>query len=83
MKRANCLFQCVRLDPKDFRQRRPDENGGWIWNLKSARRVLYRLPEVLKAETICIAEGEKDADSLCTLGFTATCNPMGRRQVAR
>src|ERR1017187_4171575 len=27
------LFQCVRFEPKDFRQRRPDGNGGWIWEL--------------------------------------------------
>jgi hypothetical protein len=71
------LFQCVRLDPKDFRQRRPDGNGGWIWNLQGVRRPLYRLPEVLKAETVCVAEGEKDADNLRELGFTATTNPMG------
>src|SRR5437868_1651421 len=35
------LFQVVRLEPKDFRQRRPDR-GSWIWNLKGVRRVLYR-----------------------------------------
>ena len=23
------VFQVVRYDPKDFRQRRPDGNGGW------------------------------------------------------
>ena len=27
------LFQVVRLAPKTFRQRRPDGNGGWLWNL--------------------------------------------------
>jgi hypothetical protein len=45
------LFQAVRLDPKDFLQRRPDpqEKGGWVWNLNGVRRVLYRLPQVLKA----------------------------------
>jgi 5S rRNA maturation endonuclease (ribonuclease M5) len=71
------LFQCVRLDPKHFRQRRPDGNGGWIDNIRGVPRVLYRLPEVLKAETVCVAEGEKDVDTLCTLGFTATTNPLG------
>ena len=24
------LYQGVRYEPKDFRQRRPDGNGGWI-----------------------------------------------------
>ena len=79
------LFQCVRFDPKDFRQRRkakPDDppekiRDGWVWNLKGVRRVLYRLPEVVKAQTVCVAEGEKDADNVSSLGFTATTNPMG------
>jgi hypothetical protein len=77
------LFQVVRLDPKDFRQRRPDANGkgGWIWNLKGVPRVLYRLPEVRKAvadgQTIYLCEGEKDADRLAKIGLTATTNPGG------
>ncbi len=44
------LFQTVRLEPKNFRQRRPNGKGGWIWNLEGVRRVLYRLPELLDAE---------------------------------
>jgi hypothetical protein len=71
------LFQCVRYHPKAFSQRRPDGKGGWIWNLEGVRRVLYRLPEVIKGQTVVIAEGEKDADNLTKLGFTATTNPMG------
>lgn len=47
------LFETVRKVPKDFRQRRPDGAGGWIWSLKGVRRVLYRLPEV----TAAVAEG--------------------------
>jgi hypothetical protein len=41
------LYQVVRFAPKDFRQRRPDGPGGWTWNLKGVRRVLYRLFELL------------------------------------
>jgi hypothetical protein len=74
---GNLLFQCVRFQPKDFRQRQPDGKGGWIWNLDGARRVLYRLPEVLKAQTVCVAEGEKDCNNLAKLGFVATTNPLG------
>jgi hypothetical protein len=74
---AKLLFQCVRFLPKDFSQRRPDGKGGWIWNLKGVRRVLYRLPEVIAAQTVCVLEGEKDADNLRSLGFIATTNPMG------
>jgi putative DNA primase/helicase len=79
--RGICLFQAVRYESKDFRQRRTDGNGGWIWNLDDVRRVLYRLPEVIAAvadgKTIHIVEGEKDADNLRELGFIATTNPMG------
>jgi hypothetical protein len=39
------LFQTIRYAPKDFRQRRPDGKGGWIWNLKGVPLVLYRLPD--------------------------------------
>ncbi|HJZ95901.1 MAG TPA: DUF3987 domain-containing protein, partial [Candidatus Solibacter sp.] len=78
------LFQTLRFrHPKDFRQRRPDGNGGWRWNLDGVRRVLYRLPELLAAKNtdpkrpVFIVEGEKDADKLRQLGAVATCNPMG------
>ncbi len=71
------LFQVCRMKPKGFMQRRPDGKGGWIWDVKGIRRVLYRLPEIIKANEILIVEGEKDADNLSKLGFTATTNPMG------
>jgi hypothetical protein len=47
---------------KAIRQRRPDGNGGYIYNLGDARRVLYRLPEVQAANTVLLVEGEKAAD---------------------
>jgi hypothetical protein len=74
------LFQVVRLEPKAFRQRRPDGKGGSIWSLKGVRRVLYRLPELVKADPsqpVFVVEGEKDADTLAGLGWVATTNPMG------
>lgn len=77
------LYQVVRLHPKDFLQRRPNPKGkdGWTWSLKGIKRVLYRLPEVLKAvaegRPVFIVEGEKDADRLTRLGLTATTNPGG------
>jgi len=70
------IYQVVRLKPKDFRQRHNVE-GKWVWNMEGVERVLYRLPEVLKADTVWIVEGEKDADNLAELGFTATCNVGG------
>jgi hypothetical protein len=74
------LFQVCRFEPKDFRQRRPDGNGGWLWDMNGVQRILYRLPEIIAADPstpILIVEGEKDADNLAALGFVATCNPGG------
>lgn len=78
---STLLFQVVRYEPKDFRQRRPDGKGDWIWNLKGITPVLYHLPEVLKAieegNTVYVVEGEKDADRLMKEGLIATTSPMG------
>jgi hypothetical protein len=41
----NVVFQVVRFDPKDFRQRRPNGKGGYTWSLDGIERILYRLPE--------------------------------------
>jgi len=74
------VFQVVRFDPKDFRQRRPDGKGGWAWKLGDAPRVLYRLPELLATDKDAwafITEGEKDADNLAAIGLVATTNPGG------
>jgi hypothetical protein len=78
---GSLLFQVVRFEPKDFRQRRPDGNGGWLWSLGDTQRVLYRLPEVIEAvaseHPIFIAEGEKAVDAAMKLGVPATCSPHG------
>jgi putative DNA primase/helicase len=74
------LFQAVRFDPKNFRQRAPKDGSGWTWMLNGVRRVLYRLPELLAADpnaTVFVCEGEKDVDNLRARGLVATCNPMG------
>lgn len=74
---GNLLFQAVRFAPKTFKQRKPDGNGGWTWNLNGARKVLYYLPEVLSADSLLIVEGEKDVETARSMGLVATCNPMG------
>jgi len=75
------LFQVVRLEPKSFRQRKPDGTGGWSWSLGDTRRVLYRLPQVIEAVgngfTIYVCEGEKDVHTLENRGYVATCNAGG------
>ncbi len=74
------LFEVVRFEPKDFRQRRPDGDG-WSWSTRGTRRVLFRLPEVLEAvaagRTVYVAEGEKAALALVAAGVDATCSPGG------
>lgn len=74
---GNLLFQTVRYEPKDFRQRRPDGRSGWIWKLGDTRRVLYHLPGLLAAPDVVVCEGEKDVETARAWGFVATCNPMG------
>lgn len=75
------LYQGVRYEPKDFRVRRPDGHGGWIWNLKDTRKILYRLPQVIQAvaagQVIHLVEGEKDVHALESIGAVATTAPMG------
>ena len=75
------LYEVVRFEPKDFRQRRPDGRGGWIWNLGDVARVLYRLPELVASvadgRPVFVVEGEKDADNLAALGVVATTCAMG------
>ena len=70
------VYQVVRLKPKSFRQRHL-VGDKWVWAMDGVIRVLYRLPEILKAQTVWIAEGEKDADNLAALGFQSTCNVGG------
>ncbi|MGD9721417.1 MAG: DUF3987 domain-containing protein [Pirellulales bacterium] len=77
--RGELLFQVVRYDPKDFRQRRPKPGGGWVWLVKGVRVVPYRLPELLARpdEPVFVVEGEKDVDNLGRIGVLATCNAGG------
>lgn len=72
------LYQIVRLEPKDFRQRRPDGGGGWIWNLGDCRRVPYHLPEIIAASSVVVVEGNKDADTAAKLGLAATSSKHWR-----
>jgi hypothetical protein len=77
---GNLRYEVVRYDPKSFRQRRPDGNGGWIWGLDGVEPVLYHLPELIAADPdapVFIPEGEKHVDRLRLLGLVATTNPMG------
>jgi hypothetical protein len=73
-----CLYQNVRFEPKDFRQRHSDGNGGWIWK-GPERPVPYKLPELIKSGNapVLLAGGEKDVDNLLNLELVATTNHGG------
>jgi putative DNA primase/helicase len=47
--------------------------------MDGVRRVLYRYPEVLAAETVLVVEGEKGVDNLRAAGFVATTSPQGAK----
>jgi hypothetical protein len=76
------IKQVVRYsDPKEFKQRKPDDHGGWTWKVKDTRIVPYHLPELINGignnSIIYIPEGEKDVDNLRKWGLVATCNSGG------
>ena len=78
---GSVLCQVVRKEGKVFTQRRPDGRGGWIYNTRAVKPVLYQLPSVLEAmaggRVVFVVEGEKDVHTLCAQGFVATCNRGG------
>lgn len=75
------IYQVLRKEPKAFIQRRPDNKGGWMYDLQGVEPIPYRLPKITKAisngESVLIVEGEKDADKLAAMGFASTCNSGG------
>jgi putative DNA primase/helicase len=50
---------------------------GAEYRFRDCPRVPYRLPELLKAETVYVPEGEKDVHTLEGWGLVASCNPGG------
>ena len=44
------LYEVMRSETKQFRQRRPDSRGGYAWDLQGVPRVLYRLPQLARAD---------------------------------
>ena len=79
------LFQVRRAPGKQFTQWSPNGDR-WRPGLHGARRVLYRLPEIIEAvkrdRTIYLVEGEKDVERARALydplvRMIATTNPGG------
>ena len=75
------IAEIVRYEPKDFRVRRPDGRGGWIWNKRGLPALLYHLPEMLAAvargKTVFVCEGEKSCDAAKAIGIVACSNAFG------
>lgn len=73
---GNLLYENVRFEPKGFGQRHVGKDGKVEWNLQGVPRVPYRLPDLVNkvrhGSEVWLAEGEKDADTLTELGFTAS-----------
>lgn len=85
---GNVLYEKLRYQTDDgkksFAHRRPDPDapGGYTYNLNDTRKVLYRLPELLKEiannEDVWLVEGEKDADTMLEkFGIPATTMTNG------
>jgi hypothetical protein len=71
------LYEVVRYEPKDFRQRRCDDQNKYVWNLTGVTRVVYRLNDIQGKTAVVVVEGEKDANALWNLGIPATSNVSG------
>lgn len=81
------VYQVLRYaNPKSFRFRKPTDDldtypSGYIWSIGDSDRILYNFDKVLQSisidQYVWKVEGEKDADNLSELGFTATCNLFG------
>jgi hypothetical protein len=75
------------LDPKATRKsgrttwRRVEDQGadydGAEYTFRACPRVPYRLPKLLKAETVYLPEGENDVHTLEGWGLVGSCNPGG------
>lgn len=84
---GNLLYEKLRYVTEDgkksfgYRRPDPDNPGSFIYNAAGVRKVLYRLPEVMKAlvdeETIWLVEGEKDANTLAERGLCSTTMASG------
>jgi putative DNA primase/helicase len=78
------LFQVRRMEPKNFIQAAADGRGGWATGkgcMGGVQRVPYRLPAVIAAvaagNIVFIAEGEKGANALESIGLVGTCSSGG------
>jgi hypothetical protein len=71
-------YEIHRYPNKVFRVATVNKAGDYEYKKpESVGPLLYRLPQVLEADVVFIAEGEKDADRLTGLGFVGSTNSFG------
>jgi KaiC/GvpD/RAD55 family RecA-like ATPase/Zn-finger protein len=73
------LYQIIRvfpLNPKKFLYRH-QVGSEWVYSIKGVERVPYNLQQLVKTSECVLVEGEKDADTICRLGYVGTCIPCG------
>jgi len=73
---GSLVWERLRYEPKDFRVRRPDGNGGWIWNIDGVLPMWYNADLIAVASEgdriIWVFEGEHDADEGTGVGVLGT-----------
>ena len=73
---GNPLYEVIRYEPKDFKQKHGD-----TWGLDGVKRVIFNLPAVEEAmdrdEVVFYVEGEKDVQSLAKIGLVGTTHCGG------
>ncbi len=80
-KKGKKLFRVEKYDDNKYYSKHYEGNGKWKWGMKDVKRVLYNLPNTLKAikdgKVVFFVEGEKDVETLLDYDIPATTNPHG------
>ena len=69
--------QKLRRQDKSFFWRRPDGNGGWVYNRQGVPPTLYTAGARELPETVYLVEGEKDVDTLNRINKAAVSGMDG------
>lgn len=71
------LYSAIRKPLPDGRKKFVQKQANGEWSMAGVTRVLYNLPEVVKASVVFVVEGEKDVETLRNVGLVATTNVGG------
>lgn len=76
---GDIAYYVYRIQTPTKKQFRPVSlsDSGYVLKMPSKPWILYNLPEVVKAETVIVCEGEKKVDCLHRYGFTGTTSSDG------